>query len=395
MFASERDSGARMATSTNVGSNQHGRAAVRIGDAGETKSELRIHGVNHFELYVSDAVETAQFYRTAFGFKQFAEAGPETGISDRYSLALVQKGIRVVCTSSREPNGPIENHLVLHGEGVRDLAFRVSDARQAFATAVNRGATPVMEPTTFDGATGSVTQATIATFGDTLHSLVESECDDALGPGWRPAPAPALSSPVGLMGIDHFAACVPCGELDHWSGFYTEVLGFVCSEEFEVRGSDGGMRLRVVELPGREVRCTMVEPLSHSDRMQITTFLDAYGAPGVQHIAFACKDIVRTVRQMRANGLPCIEMPSGYYDEQGDGIVPFDERIETFRELNILADRDADGYLLQAFTECLQERPTFFLELIERRGTFGFAPNNIKGLFSAVERQREERERDP
>jgi len=390
VLASERDLGARMVTANNVGSNRHARAALRIADTGQTKSELRIHGVNHIEFYVADAVETARFYRTAFGFEQIAEAGPETGISDRYSLTLLQGDIRLVCTSAREPNGPIETHLVRHGEGVRDVAFRVSDARQAFATAVHRGATPVQEPTTFDGVTGTVIHATIATFGDTLHSLVESEHDDALALGWRPAPAPALASPVGLIGIDHFAACVPCGELDHWSGFYTEVLGFVCSEEFEVRGSNGGMRLRVVELPGREVRCTMVEPLSRSDRMQITTFLDAYGAPGVQHLAFACRDIVRTVRLMRANGLPCIEVPSGYYDEKRDGTTPFDGPIETLRDLNILADRDDDGYLLQAFTDHLQERPTFFLEVIERRGTFGFAPNNIKGLFAAVECRQEE-----
>lgn len=351
--------------------------------------DLGIEGLAHVELYVGNALHSAHFYRTALGFSPVARAGPETGLAGQRSYVLQQGRIRLILSAALQPAGDIAAHAALHGDGVRDIALRVRDVGRAYEVAVQRGATPVREPTRC-GSGGQVTLATVATFGDTVHSFIATaDGADALpflhctGFGQPPG------QDFGLTDLDHMAVCLPKGELDHWAAFYRDVFGFVLGQAFTVESLPDGIRLQVVELPGRQLRFTLVEPLASSGRSQLTDYLDHYGAPGVQHLAFASRDILRSVRLMHANGLATIAQPGSYYDDLPARIGTLPVSLERMRACNILADRDALGYLLQVFSAPIQDRPTLFLEIIERHGTDGFGPRNIGALFAAVELDRQ------
>jgi 4-hydroxyphenylpyruvate dioxygenase len=338
----------------------------------------------------------AGFLASAFGFTVTAYAGPETGVADRASYVLEQGEIRLVVTAALAPSSPIAAHVREHGDGVRDVAFRVSSASEVYDAALARHAVGLRAPWTERDETGSVTRATIATYGDTHHSFVERDLYEGLfAPGYRDEclpPCPAGGA-VGLRRIDHVVANVEKGTLDSWVGFYRAVLGFDQLVHFgdEQISTEYSALMSTVVWDGSKVVLPINEPADGLRRSQIQEYLDAYGCPGVQHVAMATDDIVATVAALRERGVRFLAVPETYYDEARarlDGLaLPWSE----LQRLGILVDRDEDGYLLQTFTETVGDRPTLFFEIIERQGARGFGAGNFKALFEAIEREQARR----
>lgn len=352
---------------------------------------LQIKGIDHVEFYVGNALQTAHFFRTALGFSPVAYAGLETGVPDRASYVLQQGSIQLVITGSTTGDSSIARHVTLHGDGVKDVAFQVNDVTQAFEEAVKRGAHPILEPTLYEDADGVVGKATVAAFGDTVHSFIQREnYTGTFFPGYRAIANPLPAAPTHLAALDHIAICVEPGDLAYYSKFYHEGLGFYESYRMDISGPNG-MNSRVMENSSGVVKFTICEPASSQSKSQIQEYLKYYGGSGVQHLAFASSNIVETVQVMNASGLQFLNQPQAYYDVLEARIGSIDEDIETLRQLNILADRDDQGYLLQAFSKLLQDRPTFFFEVIQRHGTRSFGQGNVKALFEAVQREQEKR----
>lgn len=358
----------------------------------QVNSSVELKTIDHIEMYVGNARQAAHFYRTALGFRPSAYAGLETNTRDRTSHVVEQDGIKLVLTSSLGLDDPIAEHVRLHGDGVKDIAFTVDDATQAFEEAVRRGAQPIMEPTISEDESGQLTRATIATFGDTVHSFIErNQYNGDFLPGYQAIANPAKSESTGLSAIDHVAVSVPPGKLDEWIGFYKCVMNFHQLHQEDVSTEYSAMNSKVVRNSNGQVIFPMMEPAPGKRKSQIEEYLTFYRGPGAQHIALRCNDIVQTIQSLRANGIEFLKVPDTYYETLEDRIGPFDEDIAWLRELNILVDRDSDGYMLQAFTKPVQSRPTLFWEVIERRGSTGFGGGNIKALFEAVEREQAQR----
>jgi 4-hydroxyphenylpyruvate dioxygenase len=354
-----------------------------------TKSAVQLRGIDHVEMYVGNAYQAAHFYRAAFGFAPIARSGLANGVKDRASFALAQDRIKLVLTSAIDPDTEIGRHVAAHGDGVRDVAFRVDDVEAAFETAVLRGATPILEPVVLEDDHGRVVKATIGAFGDTVHSFVQR--DDYAGcflPGFSPSPAMGPVEPVGLVGVDHVAVCLDEGSLDKQVEFYTEVLGFHQSHAEMVWTERSAMNSKAVEDPTGSIKFPMQEPARAKGKSQIEEYLSFNRGAGTQHVAYLTDDIVATMRAVRRNGIQFLRVPETYYEAlegRVGKLAPW--AFKAFQELGILVDSDDDGMLLQTFTEPLEARPTFFVELIERRGARGFGAGNIKALFEAVERE--------
>lgn len=352
-------------------------------------SAVQLEGIHHVEMYVGNAYQAAHFYRAAFGFRPVARAGLATGMRDRTSYVLEQGKIRLVVTSPLGPDTAIAQHVGLHGDGVRDVAFLVDDVAGAFEAAVSRGATPVLEPTRTEDGCGVAVRATIGAFGDTVHSFVQrAEYQGRFLPGYQPFEASAPVFPVGLTEVDHVAVSLEEGKLDGMVEFYTEVLGFHKSHQEMVWTGKSGMNSKVVEDATGTIKFPLQEPTQAQGKSQITEYLDFHRGAGTQHVAYLTDDIVRAMRAIRGNGIEFLRIPPTYYEalEARVGkIAP--EHMEVLRELGILVDSDDWGTLLQTFTEPLEGRPTFFVEIIERQGAKGFGAGNIKALFEAVERE--------
>jgi 4-hydroxyphenylpyruvate dioxygenase len=350
-----------------------------------------INGTDYIEFYVGNAKQSSVFYRTSFGFQLVAYSGPETGVRDRASYVLEQDRIRIVLTSPLGPRGSIAEHVMHHGDGVRDLAFWVDDARTSWTTAVERGATSVMEPRELRDEHGSVVIAAIATYGDTIHSLVERRNYRGLFlPGYRavmPAYQPAT---VGLKYVDHCVGNVELGKMNEWVAFYERVLGFfnlLTFDDKDISTEYSALMSKVMSNGNGRIKFPINEPAIGKTKSQIEEYLDFYGGPGVQHIACATDDIIRTVSEMKARGVEFLQTPSSYYADLRQRVGAIDEPIETLAELGILADRDDEGYLLQIFTRPVEDRPTLFYEIIQRKGAKGFGKANFKALFEAIERE--------
>lgn len=348
-----------------------------------------LNGTDHVELYVGNARQAAYHYQRALGFDVIAYAGPETGARDRASYVLQQGKVRLVLTAPLQPEGAIAEHVNLHGDGVKSIALGVEDAHAAFNAATARGARGVQEPTRVEDADGVLTYATVATYGDTVHTFVER--DEYGGVHWPGYRADARSGGgVGLRFIDHTVGNVEKGRMDDWVTFYSDVFGFNVFQEFDeqdIATQYSALRSKVTRDPRTMITFPINEPYVGLKKSQIQEYLDYYRGSGVQHIAVHTDDIIQTVAAMRERGVEFLTAPEEYYKALGPRADGIDEDLDRLRDLNILIDRDDDGYLLQIFSRPMADRPTLFFEVIQRKGCKGFGKGNFKALFEAIERE--------
>ena len=357
-----------------------------------------IKGWDHLEWWVGNARAVTGWLCSAFGFEVLAYAGPETGVADRVSYVLGQGGVRFVVTAGLGPDSEITQHVLLHGDGIRHLAWKTDDAYAAATAAAARGATVVAEPASVSGDAGSVTTASIAAYGETRHLFVDRSGWSDAG-GWGPGftadrlPRKPEGAPVGLTYIDHVVGNVEEGRLDDWVAWYEEVLGFTQMRHFDadqIATQYSALRSTVMH-NGAGVVMPINEPAPGLKKSQITEYLEAYRGPGVQHIALGTADVVGSVAAMRSRGVRFLEMPAAYYEDAKVRVKGYDLPWDALEKLDIEVDVDSGGYLLQIFTETVTDRPTLFVEIIQREGATGFGEGNFKALFEAIEREQARR----
>jgi 4-hydroxyphenylpyruvate dioxygenase len=347
-----------------------------------------LKGFDHIEMYVGNARQAAHFYRTAFGFKPIAHSGLETGVRDRASIVVQQNDIKLMLTSALTPDSPVAEHVKLHGDDVKDIAFAVDDAAMAFDVAVKNGAPAILPPTVIEDSEGRITKATIGAFGDTVHSFIQRDgTDSSFFPTFQVIENPPPAVPTGLTSIDHVAVSVEPAQLNGLVDFYNRVLNFHHSFTEDIVTNYSSMNSKVVENRSGLIKFPIVEPAPGQRKSQIEEYLAFHHGPGAQHIALTSDDMLATVRALRANGNEFLVTPNSYYDMLPERVGEIDEDIDELRELNILVDRDDWGYLMQIFTKPLLNRPTVFLEIIQRKRAKGFGSGNIKALFQAMERE--------
>ena len=356
-----------------------------------THDTFPINGTDYIEFWVGNAKQSAHYYRAAFGFALAGYRGPETGVRDRASYLLQQDKIRFVLTSPLGPEGPIAEHLSRHGDGVRDLAFWVDDARDAWSKAVERGARSIQEPTVTSDADGEVVTAAIATYGETVHSIVERRNYRGLFlPGFRAATSPFTPAPTGLKYVDHCVGNVELGRMNEWVAFYERVLGFrniLTFDDKDISTEYSALMSKVMSNGNGRIKFPINEPAVGKKKSQIDEYLDFYRGPGVQHIALATDDIVTTVRALIARGVEFLSVPPSYYEALPGRVGKIDEDLAPLAELGVLVDRDDEGYLLQIFSKPVEDRPTLFYEIIQRKGAKSFGKGNFRALFESIERE--------
>jgi len=368
--------------------------AVPTGPPAKAGDEMPLLGIDHIELYVGNASQAAYFFTHALGFRRSAVAGLETGVRDRSSHVVEQGRIRFVLTSALHGASEIARHVAEHGDGVKVTALSVPDAEEAYRVAVRRGARGVHEPWRESDGDGTVRMATIATYGETLHTFVERDgYQGAFLPGYE-AVGDGDEAAGLLVGIDHVVGNVELGRLDEWVGYYERVFGMTEMIHFtdrDISTEYSALMSKVLTDGKGRVKFPINEPAEGMRKSQIEEYLEYYGGAGVQHVALATGDIVGTVAELRRRGVRFLATPESYYDELPGRIGDIDESLSDLRRLGILADRDDEGYLLQIFTAPLGDRPTIFLEVIERHGARGFGEGNFKALFEAIEREQDRR----
>ncbi|GMV09379.1 MAG: 4-hydroxyphenylpyruvate dioxygenase [Gemmatimonadota bacterium] len=355
-----------------------------------------INGTDYIEFYVGNAKQASHYYRAAFGFQVVAYRGPETGTRDRASYVLQQGKIRFVLTTAIRPDlSPeaafIAEHVHKHGDGVRDLAMWVDDARDAHAKAVERGAQSVHEPRVLRDDDGEVVIAAIRTYGETIHSLVERRnYTGPFMPGFRSAAPHFQGTPVGLQYVDHCVGNVELGKMNHWVDFYADVMGFrnlLTFDDKDISTEYSSLMSKVMANGNDRIKFPINEPATGKKKSQIEEYLEFYVGPGVQHMALATNDIIGTVTALRDRGVEFLSVPTSYYDELQARVGRIDEPVDALARLGILVDRDPDGYLLQIFSKPVQDRPTVFYEIIQRKGAKSFGKGNFKALFESIERE--------
>jgi 4-hydroxyphenylpyruvate dioxygenase len=355
--------------------------------------EMPLLGIDHIEMWVGNASEAAHFFMHAMGFRRTAYAGLESGVRDRASHLLEQGGVRFLLTAPLHGRTEIARHVADHGDGAKVVALEVPDAEEAYRVAVRRGARGVEEPRELSDENGTVRVASIATYGDTLHTFVErDDYSGAFMPGFEPRDDGADE---GLFtGIDHVVGNVELGRLEEWVSYYERVFGFTEMIHFtdrDISTEYSALMSKVMADGEGRIKFPINEPAEGTRKSQIEEYLEFYGGPGVQHIALATSDIVAAVSALRDRGVVFLATPGSYYEELPERIGNIDEDLADLRELGILADRDDEGYLLQIFTRPISDRPTLFLEVIERHGARGFGEGNFKALFEAIEREQAKR----
>ncbi len=353
---------------------------------------LPINGTDYIEFYVGNAKQAAYYYQSAFGFQITAYKGPETGHREAASYLLQQGKIRLVLTTALYPDSFIAKHVHRHGDGVRDLALWVDDAAYSFRETVARGATPVREPETLRDEHGEITIAAIATYGDTIHSFVQRDGYGGLFmPGFQPWDNPYWSPPpVGLKYVDHVVGNVALGDMNKFVDFYANVMGFkqlISFDDKDISTEYSALMSKVMSSGNERIKFPLNEPAQGKKQSQIDEYLTFYGGPGAQHIAMSTDDVVETVSSMRNRGVQFLSVPTTYYDDLQSRVGKIDEPLEALKELGILVDRDDEGYLLQIFTKPVEDRPTVFYEIIQRKGARSFGKGNFKALFEAIERE--------
>jgi len=357
-----------------------------------SENPLRLKRLHHAEFWVGNAKQAAFYYTRAFGFSRFAYQGLETGNRDRAAYALQQGQARFIFSSALEPASPINDFLRQHGEGVKDLAFEVEDTDFAFEEALRRGAKAAVEPRTLSDEHGSVRHAALHTYGDTIHSLYDlRDYHGPFLPGYMASGEKEGST--GLLLIDHCVGNVDWGEMEATAQWYEKVMGFsryITFDDKDISTEYSALQSIVMANDQASIRFPINEPAKGKKKSQIEEYVEAYHGQGVQHIALLTKDILSTVSKLRQNGVDFLDVPGNYYDSVWDRVGSHvKEDHEELRRLRVLIDSDDDGYLLQLFTKPVQDRPTFFLEIIQRVGSRGFGKGNFKALFESIEREQE------
>ncbi|MEO8383129.1 MAG: 4-hydroxyphenylpyruvate dioxygenase [Acidobacteriota bacterium] len=354
---------------------------------------LRLKRIHHVEFWVGNAKQAAFFYRKAFGFSQAAYSGLETGNREFASYVMAQNKVRFILSTPFDPDHPATEHIRRHGDGVRDIALLVEDADYAFAEAVRRGAEPVLEPRDERDEQGAIRRAAIKTYGDTIHSFISyMDYQGAFLPGFTAAEVPGES--VGIHVVDHMVGNVELGAMTTWCEFYGKVMGFsryITFDDKDINTEYSALMSIVMSDDNKVVKFPINEPAAGKKKSQIQEYLEAYYGPGVQHLALLCGNEIETVTRLRDNGVEFLRVPDSYYDELPSRVGAIDEPLDQLKELGILVDRDEEGYLLQIFTKPVQDRPTVFFEIIQRKGARGFGKGNFRALFESIEREQARR----
>jgi 4-hydroxyphenylpyruvate dioxygenase len=354
---------------------------------------LSLRSIHHVELWVGNAKQAAYYYRNAMGFAEVAYAGLETGSREVTSYALRQGKATLVLSTPLTSSGPMQEHLRKHGDAVRDIAFHVNDTDAAFHEAVRRGAKPVVEPHNVQDEHGVTRRAAIATYGDTIHSLIShASYNGPFLPGYVVSERPGRDA--GLLRIDHIVGNVELGRMDEWANFYASVCGFhryINFDDKDISTEYSALMSVVMSDDSQSVKFPINEPAEGRRRSQIQEYLDFNCGPGVQHIALQTRDIITTVTTLRNNGVEFLDVPDTYYDALPARVGEIKEDLEAIRRLRILVDRDEEGYLLQLFTKPVEDRPTVFYEIIQRAGSRGFGKGNFRALFEAIEAEQARR----
>ena len=354
---------------------------------------LRLKRIHHVEFWVGNAKQAAFYYRNAFGFSQLAYSGLETGNRQFASYVLAQNKVRFVLSTPFDPDHIASDHIRRHGDGVRDIALLVEDADFAFHEAVRRGAEPVFEPRDETDERGTIRRAAIRTYGDTIHSFIsEKSYSGAFLPGYEPAELPGDAT--GILVVDHMVGNVELGAMSKWCEWYSKVMGFtryITFDDKDINTEYSALMSIVMSDDNKVVKFPINEPAEGKRKSQIQEYLEWYYGPGVQHVALLCGNVIETVTKLRDNGVEFLRVPDSYYEELPSRVGTIDESMDSLKELGILVDRDEEGYLLQIFTKPVQDRPTVFFEIIQRKGARGFGKGNFRALFESIEREQARR----
>ncbi len=356
---------------------------------------LPINGTDYVELYVGNAKQSAHYYKTAFGFQSLAYCGLETGVKDRTSYVLVQDKIRLVLTTPMVPDGEVADHIRNHGDGVKVIALWVDDARSAYNETTSRGAKSFFEPRVEKDEHGEVVRAGIHTYGETVHIFVERKnYKGVFLPGFESWNSEYNPAPTGLKYIDHMVGNVELGSMNKWADFYSRTMGFanlVTFDDKDISTQYTALMSKVMSNGNGRIKFPINEPAVGLKKSQVEEYLDFYGGPGCQHIAVATDDIVFTISEMRRRGVEFLHVPGTYYDTVPNRVGQIVEDLELLKSLGIMVDRDEEGYLLQIFTKPVEDRPTMFFEIIQRKGAKSFGKGNFQALFESIEAEQARR----
>lgn len=356
---------------------------------------LPINGTDYVELYVGNAKQAAHYYKTAFGFKSLAYAGLETGSRDKVSYVLQQDKIKLILTTSFDPESEISHHVRKHGDGVKAIALWVEDARKAFEETVKRGAEIYLEPTVVKDQDGELVKSGIRTYGETVHIFIERKnYKGVFMPGFVEWKSEYNPGQLGFKYIDHIVGNVELGGMNKWAKFYEETMGFanlVTFDDKDISTQYTALMSKVMTNGNGRIKFPINEPAHGLKKSQIEEYLDFYRGAGCQHIAIATDDIVFSVAEMRRRGVEFLHVPGEYYDTVGERVGIIEEDLNTLKKLGIMVDRDEEGYLLQIFTKPVEDRPTLFFEIIQRKGAKSFGKGNFKALFESIEAEQARR----
>ncbi|MBC7828679.1 MAG: 4-hydroxyphenylpyruvate dioxygenase [Chitinophagaceae bacterium] len=354
---------------------------------------LPLLGTDYVEFYVGNAKQAAHYYKTAFGFQSLAYAGPETGVRDHVSYAIRQNKLTFVLTTPLRAGNPVADHIYKHGDGVKVLALSVDDASKSWKETTTRGATSYMEPVRLNDADGEVILSGICTYGETAHVFVERKnYKGCFLPGFKEWKTMYNPPSTGLLYVDHCVGNVGWNQMNNWVKFYEEVMGFrniLTFDDKDISTEYSALMSKVMSNGNGFVKFPINEPAEGKKKSQVEEYLDYYDGEGCQHVALATSNIVDTVSDLQARGVEFLKIPTSYYDELLQRVGKIDEDIEPLKDLGILVDRDHEGYLLQIFTKPVEDRPTLFFEIIQRKGAKSFGKGNFKALFEAIEKEQE------
>src|SRR6201995_1335159 len=352
---------------------------------------LPLEGTDYVEFYVGNAKQAAHFYKTAFGFQSLAYSGPETGVKEKASYVIRQNKLTFILTTPLKSDGPIADHVRKHGDGVKFLALKVEDATSAWKETTKRGGKSYMEPTTLKDENGRVVMSGIHTYGDTVHLFIErGDYNGVFMPGFRKWESDYNPPETGLLYVDHCVGNVGWNQMNPWVKFYEDVMGFrniLTFDDKDISTEYSALMSKVMSNGNGFVKFPINEPAEGKKKSQVEEYLEFYNGEGVQHVAIATRDIVKTVTEIQKRGVEFLNIPSSYYDELLARVGHIDEEIGALKKLGILVDRDDEGYLLQIFTKPVEDRPTVFFEIIQRKGAKSFGKGNFKALFEAIERE--------
>jgi 4-hydroxyphenylpyruvate dioxygenase len=356
-----------------------------------TNDFLPLQGTDYVEFYVGNAKQAAHFYKTAFGFQSLAYAGPETGVKDKVSYVIRQNKLTFVLTTSLKADNDIANHVYKHGDGVKVMALRVDDATAAWNETTKRGGKSYLQPTVLKDTDGEVVISGIHTYGETVHLFIERKNYDGIFmPGFKEWKSNYNPTETGLLYVDHCVGNVGWNQMNPWVKFYEEVMGFkniLTFDDKDISTEYSALMSKVMSNGNGFVKFPINEPAEGKKKSQVEEYLDFYNGEGVQHVAIATNNIVQTVNELQNRGVAFLSIPDSYYETVLQRVGKIDEDLEPLQRLGILIDRDEEGYLLQIFSKPLQDRPTLFFEIIQRKGAKSFGKGNFKALFEALERE--------